>query len=209
MPITSYPTIGDIAQAYQIYCRMDSFVEPVSLPVPLPDPFRAELDYVLKHVAYDVSEAAICENLIYPILKEFWKPFADELVIWSHIPLSADADLTGTPDYFVARRSPLGRWVQDKPYVLIVEAKKDDPSFGWGQCLAAMVAAQKLNGMPEQTLYGITSNGRVWQFAKLQANQYVQDPRLFTLTSLEELGAALHFTFEQCRQQLVAYLRSA
>ena len=38
--------------------------------------------------------------------------------------------------FFFAKRSPLGP-VRDRPYVLFVEAKKDDFDAGWGQCLAA------------------------------------------------------------------------
>ena len=33
-------------------------------------------------------------------------------------------------------------------------------TWGWGQCLAAMLAAQKLNDLPEQTVYGIRQMAR-------------------------------------------------
>jgi hypothetical protein len=30
------------------------------------------------------SEAAICENLIYPVLKEVWKVYRRKFILWSH-----------------------------------------------------------------------------------------------------------------------------
>ena len=84
----------------------------------------------------------------------------------------------------------------------MVEAKKDDFARGWGQCLAAMLAAQKLNDLPEQTVCGITTNGQVWQCGQLYADMFTQDTRSFTLEEVDSLGAALHFIFAQCRDQV-------
>jgi hypothetical protein len=201
MPFVSYPSPADVARAHRITMARATFVVP--LPLALPEHFRAELAFAQNEVVYDNSEFAICENLIYPVLKEVWKSYLNDFVLWSHQPLSADGDLCGTPDYMLAQRSPLGREILEQPYVLIVEAKKDDPSRGWGQCLAAMVAAQRLNAQPDQVIYGITSNGRSWEFGKLQASHFTRELRLFTLSDLDELCGAVHFVFAQCRLQLL------
>jgi len=93
----------------------------------------------------------------------------DALTLWSHVPLTWDADLCGVPDYLVTRRSPLGPMIFDPPYVfLVIEAKKDDFARAWGQCLAAMLAAQKLNPAADRTLFGATTNGRSWEFGRLR-----------------------------------------
>ena len=70
-----------------------------------------------------------------------------------------------------------------------------------------MLAAQKLNDLPEQTIYGITTNGQVWQFGQLHADVFTQDPRSFTLEDVDSLGAALHFVFTQCRDQVMLAYR--
>ena len=137
------------------------------------------------------------------MLKEVWKHFTTTLMLLGHQPLAFDEMLSGVPDYFVARRSPLGKVVRGTPYVcLIVEAKKDNFDEGWGQCLAAMVAAQKLNQDTDQTIYGIVSNGRVWEFGQLLASRFTHEPRLFTIQDLDELHGAVNFIFWQCQQQL-------
>lgn len=97
----------------------------------------------------------------------------------------------------------------EPPYLVVVEAKRDDPERGWSQCLAALLAAQKLNDLPELILYGITSNGRSWEFGKLDGATFTRDPRPFTWTDVETLCGVVHFVFEQCRVQVVSLSRSA
>ena len=84
----------------------------------------------------------------------------------------------------------------------MVEAKKDDFTRGWGQCLVAMLTAQKLNDLPEQAVYGITTNGQVWQFGPLHAAMFTQDTHSFTSEGVDSLGAMLHLIFAQCHDQV-------
>src|SRR5437868_6842492 len=106
MPFTSYATVADVARAYRIRWRRSAFLEPVAAI--LSEHFRTELAFTLSEVPFDGSESAACETLIYPLLREVWKPYASSLTLWSHQPLAFDEDLCGVPDYIVARRSPLG-----------------------------------------------------------------------------------------------------
>jgi hypothetical protein len=207
MPFASFSSIAEVARAYEITLRQEEFVVP--LPLAVPGTLRSDLDFAQNHVAFRVSEYAVCENLIYPILREVWKSYRDQLMLWSHIPLTVDQDLSGTPDYLVARMSHLGMLVMEEPFMIVVEAKKDDFDRGWTQCLAAMLAARKLNKMPAQTLYGICTNGRGWEFARLEGETLIQDPRPFSLYPLEDLFAALNFVFAQCRQELLGRPRAA
>ncbi len=200
MAFSSYAARSDVALAHRIVLTQDQFVKP--LPIAISDYLRGELAFVQKMVAFDKSEFAICENLVYPILKEVWKPYAEELQLWCHTPLNCDADLSGIPDYFLARRSPLGTPVIDKPYLMVVEAKRDDFEWGWAQCLAAMVAGLKLNNIPGQIMYGIATNGRTWEFGKVEGNRFTQNVQPFTLFDLDQLCAAINFLFDQCRRQL-------
>lgn len=109
----------------------------------------------------------------------------------------------GTPDYFFFRRSPLGL-VPDRPYVLVVEAKKDDFDAGWAQCLAAMIAAQRLNETPGRTIFGCVSNGNLWSLGKLEGRAFLQEYQQYLITNLPDLFGALHYLFDQAKQQALA-----
>jgi hypothetical protein len=207
MPFTDYATIGDVALAYRIVLRDEKFV--TLREQPISEILRAELAFAENHAAYSRSETALRENLIYPILKEVWKSYLQDLMLWSQEPLRYDADLSGVPDYIVGPLSPLGRWVVQSPYIVVIEAKRDDFERGWAQCLAALLAAQKLNNLPELTLYGITTNGRFWDLGRLEGATFTREPLPFGLHNVEELCAALHFVFEQCQSQVLRLPRSA
>src|ERR1700740_2633040 len=135
MAFGDFKSWNEVALAYRFSVQIGTFVQPI--PMPVDERFLSDLNDVIEHVAVGMSEASICEFLIAPVLREVWKPYSNALSIWSHVPLGVEEPLVGVPDYFFARRSPLGM-VQDQPYVLVVEAKKDDFDGGWGQCLAAM-----------------------------------------------------------------------
>ena len=201
MPFASYSSMADVARRYRIRCRRAEFITPVEFS--LSEVFRSELNFTLSAVAFESSESAASETLIYPLLRAVWKPFHEVLTLWSHEAIAYDDDLSGVPDYIVARRSPLGPLIFDLPIVLVVEAKKDDFTRGWGQCLAAMLAAQKLTDLPDQTFYGIATNGRVWEFGELRGDVFTQNQGLFSLRDLDGLSAALHFVMIRCREQVL------
>ena len=201
MPYSSYKNIGSVAKEYQIKYIRDNFI--VETEFNISDIFRQELELVLNEGIVDNSESAICENIIYPILKEVWKLYRSNFVIWSHQALNYNEQLCGIPDYIVAKRSSLGSVVFDKPYFVLVEAKKEsDFSEGWGQCLAEMIAVQRLNQNPEQTIFGIVSNGLIWQFGKLNLDTFTQNKLFYTIQELEKLFAAINYVFRECELQL-------
>ena len=156
------------------------------------------------HVAVRVSEAAIGEFLISPVLKQVWRFYIDVLTFWSHVPLGTTEPLSGIADYVFCRRSPLGL-VLDQPFVIVAEAKKDDFETGWAQCLAAMIAAQRMNEGSDLTVFGIVSNGNSWQIGKLEEAVFTQELRDFVISDPAELLAALNAVFDHTREQLAAH----
>ncbi|MEM7716556.1 MAG: hypothetical protein AAF349_23835 [Cyanobacteria bacterium P01_A01_bin.68] len=102
----------------------------------------------------------------------------------------------------LAKKSALGKEVFEKPFFVAVEAKKDDFIKGWGQCLSEMVAIQKINDSVGQSIFGIVSNGQVWQFGKLIDNSFTKEINIYIISDLHKLFAALNFVFKQCEIQL-------
>jgi hypothetical protein len=202
MPFGDFKTVQDVAVAYQISLRKEPFIEPI--PFAVDEAFQEEMEFFLTNVETSMSEWAVCEFMIAPVLKKIWKAYSDLMTMWSHVSLGVQEPLVGVPDYFFCRRSPLGV-VRDRPYIVVVEAKKDDFVAGWGQCLAAMLAAQQMNGQAPVTIYGCVSNGGTWQFGKLDGTTFTQEFRHFTITDLPALFAALNYLFKQAHQQVLAF----
>ena len=61
------------------------------------------------------------------------------------------------------------------PLIIFVEAKKNDFEQGWGQCLAELVAAQKINDNTDLPVYGIVTDGILWQFGQLIGDTFTRN----------------------------------
>lgn len=200
MSFSKYKSISDVLQAFQIFYTEDNFIAPV--PFEISDYFREDLAFMLRESVVDNSEYAICENLIFPVLKEIWKKYSQWFILWSHQSLTYDENLSGFPEYILAKRSELGKVVFGKPYFMLVEAKQDKFAEGWAQCLAEMIAAQKLNQTTDITIFGMVSNGKIWQFGKLEAQSFTKDENIYSIQALDELFGAINSIFAQCTAQL-------
>lgn len=176
---------------------------------PFGDYFKAELAFNLRKLPIGRSEVGAGEVLLFPILREVWKPYSDELALFTHEGLSFDDDLTGTPDYFVCKVSEYGQTIPDVPYLLVAEAKLDDFERAWGQCAAAMLAAQKLNQSPDVPVLGIATNGRSWEFGRLLGRELLADPLSTSIADLDMLGQRLHAVFRAVRALAVSHAPAA
>ena len=116
-----YKGLGDVILAYDLQYQKESFKFTVKKTAPRK--FAKDLEFDMKEIPFDASEAMLREVIIFPILKEAWKPFSPYLTLWGHKPISADDDLAGIPDYIIAKRSHHGTIVFETPYVAVVEAK--------------------------------------------------------------------------------------
>lgn len=204
MACSQFQSIGSILKEFGISYTEEDFVIGVEFEIPVS--FRDDLEFVMREGVVDNSEFAICENLIYPVLKEVWKRYAKDFVLWSHQALNYDDRLSGFPEYILAKRSELGKVVFDRPYLLLVEARQDKFEEGWSQGLAEMIAAQKLNDRDEVTIFGIVSNGKFWQFGKLEGDRFTKNIHPYTIYDLDRLFATVNYSFQQCQFQLESYV---
>ena len=202
MPFSAYKTVDAVVKEFQIAYTKANFI--IETEFNISDYFREDLEFVRREGATDCSEYAICENLIYPLLKEVWKQYFKNFILWSHKSLTYDERLSGFPEYVLAKRSPFGNVVFDKPYFMIVEAKQDNFENGWAQCIAEMIAAQRLNEKLDQDVFGIVSNGEVWQFGKLKGNVFTKNKQSYLIDDLNKLFAAINYIFQECELLLNA-----
>ena len=113
MPFSQYSTLEKSLKVFHLNWSSEPFVVPPAVEVSIY--LRDEIDYVQKFIGLPRSESARRESLIFPILREACKHYP-QMQLWSHEALECDADLTGTPDYFLSRRSPQGSMIVEQPY---------------------------------------------------------------------------------------------
>jgi hypothetical protein len=189
MAFTDFNSPDEVQKAYQIKLVEKNFL--TISPLEPSEQFVLEYEFVNEHFDIFSSEASRCENVIYPFLREACKKYINQYSLWSHKSIYADKILVGTPDYMIAKRSELGKNVLGYPLILVAEAKQNDFKKGWGQCLAELVAAQKLNQNENASVYGIVTDAEVWQFGKLQGQLFTKNYSRATIDNLNEVFGAV------------------
>ncbi|MFZ4765913.1 MAG: hypothetical protein ACOYMN_13265 [Roseimicrobium sp.] len=198
MAFSDYKNIAQVQKEFRIKYQEENFIVVEQVEPSLH--FREEYDFNQKNIDVFTSEAARTELVITPILREVYKNFHEQYSFWIQKPIAYNDKLNGTPDYLIATRSTLGKTVLDLPLVVVVEAKKNDFEQGWGQCLAELVAVQKLNDNLNKPVYGIVTDGELWKFGKLVGNTFISNVEGYTVGDLAELFGVLHFIFHAISQ---------
>ena len=194
MAFSDYKNVSQVQQEFKIkYAEANFVAAQEHQPT---DSFQQEFAFSLENIDVFTSEAARAEAIIFPILREVYKSYHDKFSLWIQKTISYNASLNGTPDYLIATRSELGKTVLEKPLIALVEAKKNDFEQGWGQCLAELVAAQKMNGDDRMPVYGIVTDGKLWELGKLREGLFTKNSESFTVDHLARLFGALHFIFQ-------------
>ena len=199
MAFSKYKEIGQVQQEFGITLLEQSFI--VAEPVSPSEAFISEFEFTLNSFPI-ISEGARTETIIFPVLREVYKDYHQSFTLWIEKPLSFNTQLSGTPDYILAVKSPLGKTVFTKPLVAMVEAKKNDFDYGWGQCLAELVAAQKINGDETFPVIGIVTDGESWQFGKLENSVFTKNLLSYPLGDLPRLFGALHYVFRTMQEAI-------
>ena len=194
MAFSDFKKVSEVQEKFRIkYTASDFFEVEVASP---PEQFLQDFRFTLQHINVFSSEASRCEAIIFPVLREVYKAYSDNYALWIREPIVYDETLSGTPDYFIATKSELGMTVVGIPLIILVEAKKNDFEQGWGQYLAELVAAQKINDVPDVPVYGIVSDGERWQFGKLVDDGFTQNRTTFSIDNLPALFGAINAVFK-------------
>ena len=194
MAFSDYKNISQVQKEFRIRYQEENFITSQEVePSPL---FQEEFEFSLENIDVYTSEGARAEAVIFPILREVYKSYHDQYSLWIQKAIAYNERLNGTPDYLVGTKSALGKTVLEVPLVIIAEAKKNDFEQGWGQCLAELIAAQKINGDARVAVYGVVTDGKLWEFGQLKEDVFTKNIESYTVDHLAHLFGALNYIFQ-------------
>ncbi|MBF0100828.1 MAG: hypothetical protein HQK77_07975 [Desulfobacterales bacterium] len=194
MAFSDFKNIGEVQKKYNIKYKEDIFIN--ASEVQPSEHFVKDFGFYKENIDVFSSEASRSEVIISPILREVYKRYYTKYSFWIQKSISYDEILSGTPDYMFSEKSVLGKTVLEKPIVIIVEAKRNDFEQGWGQCLAELVASQKINADIDRPVYGVVTDGNLWQFGKLEKDYFIKNIENFTIDRLSLLYGVLNFVVQ-------------
>lgn len=134
--------------------------------------------------------------MVGPVLGDVWTRYKGSICLIGGAEFAADppAKLSGQCD-FLFGRYPQVSYVK-APAVLLFEAKRDSIPDGLGQCISAMVGADRFNraqGKPLDTIYGCVTTGSLWRFLTLVGTIITVDQAEYTIRDVDQiLGILVH-----------------
>ncbi len=148
---------------------------------------------------FDLQASEPAKTLLIDALFVEIIPSHKKLKVWKEAPLNTDT-LMGYADYLIAPK----RDYAATPLLCVAEAKKDDFAKGRIQCLAEMAACRWNNQQRkfDADVYGIVSNGQVWQFYKLTQSGDVFASGLTTIDDLPVLLGILDYVCAECAKNV-------
>ena len=207
MKFSDFKSIEDVQAKYPLAVTKTKFLPDVEL---LPsEGFIEDIQFALSVQNSVESEMFFREYFIAPFMRETWKRHPS-LKLWVNRKLAYKDELTGEPDYYIATRpvgvtsNPVGQ-----PLLAVAEAKQEDFIAGWGQCLAEMIACQKINDNDKITIYGIVPTGELWQFGQLSQDTFSRNLVAYSIYEPAKLLGVLDYLFAECERQIVSASPSA
>jgi len=198
---SDFENIEQVIAKYPLEIKQERFL-PEDVSKELPEWFSNNLSFLLDMKSVDENEAFLSEGFVFPFLQQAWQQHR-KLKLWSHRALSYDSELYGEPDYLIsALPEGVVERLVTKPLLAVTEAKKEDFTKGWGQCLSGMIACQKLNQRVDITVYGIVSTGIIWEFGKLEGNIFVKHSLPYSISEPGQVLGLIDFVFSECEKQL-------
>lgn len=168
-----------------------SLNEWLDAPLPLNEPERYEANELRELLTLNAghwNEQELSLHFIGPVFSMIRFTVVRKMNLFAQRYISAIVSdcsnnpipLSGKPDGMLASgfRSP------NTPYFCFQEYKREKDPDGdpAGQCLAAMLVGQTLNGKTDEPIYGCYVVGQNWYFLILQGNQYSQSPAFSAAT---------------------------
>ena len=170
-------------------------------PRPISDLLKATLADNVDLAVFIRTEKARSELIIAPVLVELRKQADKKISLFSGTEFNVDESrgLNGRCDFLISRSQY--QMLIESPVVMAVEAKHDDFDGSAVQCAAEMIAARIFNeqeGNPTETIYGVVTNGQLWQFMRLKENTAEIDLNFYELNEIEKIiGILWAMTFDE------------
>ncbi len=189
-----YPDV--IAQFGLTFDNTDDLFATVA-PVPPTPTLRDSLPMTSRLATTLGTEKARSEWMVAPVLADFWGRYHGRVSLYSGATFNADpaAGLNGVCDYLICL-GPQQFVVVAPPVLVAFEAKNEDMMGGLGQCVAAMIGAQRFNarlGTPADPVYGCVTTGSVWRFVRLSGSTITLGLREYGIGEVDRLlGILVH-----------------
>ncbi len=197
MAYSDFKTFDQINQelgiAIQAANELYHHIEPVQLTQWFIDTMKMAYTKAVRINTESARQALIVDNVLMELNQHVTMSFFLE----NTFNVDKSKGLTGNPDGIISKSD--NQLYITSPVVVLVEAKKSDLGSGVPQCIAEMEAARIFNeqkGNPISPIYGVVTDGVLWQFLSLQDGTATVDSSFYNFDDGSRIVGILKFFVE-------------
>jgi len=194
MAYSDFKTLEQVNQKLSITIQADNecyrHIEPVQLTQWFVDTMKMAYTKAVRINTERARQALIVDN----VLMELNQHVKISFFLENTFNVDINKGLTGNPDGIISKSD--NQLYITSPVVVLVEAKKSDLGSGLPQCIAEMEAARLFNeqkGNPVSPIYGVVTDGVLWQFLSLEENIVTIDSSFYNFDDGSQIVGILKF----------------
>ncbi|RKZ45757.1 MAG: hypothetical protein DRR16_25425 [Candidatus Parabeggiatoa sp. nov. 3] len=194
MAYSDFKTLEQVNQKLSITIQADNecyrHIEPVQLTQWFVDTMKMAYTKAVRINTESARQALIVDN----VLMELNQHVKISFFLENTFNVDINKGLTGNPDGIISKSD--NQLYITSPVVVLVEAKKSDLGSGLPQCIAEMEAARLFNeqkGNPVYPIYGVVTDGVLWQFLSLEENIVTIDSSFYNFDDGSQIVGILKF----------------
>jgi hypothetical protein len=198
MAYSDFKTLEQINQELGIIIQAASdlyrHLEPVQLTPWFAETMKLAYTKAIRINTESARQALIVDN----VLMELTQHVLISFFLENSFNIDSSKGLAGNPDAIISKSE--NQLYITAPVVVLVEAKKSDLGSGLPQCIAEMEAARLFNeqkGNPVVPLYGVVTDGVLWQFLSLENNTAIIDSAFYSFEDGSKIVGILKYFIEQ------------
>ena len=180
MSYSDFKTLKQVNKELGIVIKAENelyiHVEPVELTQWFIDTMKMAYTRAIRINTESARQALIVDH----VLMELNQHVNISFFLENTFNIDSSKGLTGNPDGIISYSN--NQLYITSPVVVLVEAKKSDLGSGLAQCIAEMEAARIFNEKEDNNIpmvYGVVTDGALWQFLSLKDNIAIVDSYLY------------------------------
>jgi hypothetical protein len=202
MPYSDFKTLEQVHQELGVIIQAASdlyrHIDPVQLTPWFTETMRLAYTKAIRINTESARQALIVDN----VLMELTQHVLISFFLENSFNVDSSRGLSGNPDAIISKSD--NQLYITAPVVVLVEAKKSDLGSGLPQCIAEMEAARMFNEQkahPVAPVYGVVTDGVLWQFLSLEQNTAIIDSAFYPFEDGSKIVGILKYCIEQSRVQ--------
>lgn len=197
MSYSDFKTLDQVNKELGIVIRGDNKLYIDVKPVHVTSWFQETMNMAYTKAIRINTESARQALIVDNVFMELQQHVTMSFFIENAFNIDSSKGLTGNPDGIISK-SENDLYITS-PVVVLVEAKKSDLGGGLAQCVAEMEAARLFNereNHPTSPVYGVVTDGVLWQFLSLKENMATIDSYLYNFDDGSKIIGILKFFVE-------------